>query len=362
MNEPNQSHKRDEQLDLYRGIVMLYIVCFIHVIYWLGIGQEPLRSLALIEMPAVFFISGAALSVTHNRRRLAATLWSRAKRVVFPFYIYAAVSLIVLSLLVGLRSVLSDLSSLSDSIASTPLGRMTWHDLFTLLSCKGIPHAPYASHLWFIIPYLVLTCTFGLQQKAREYLSRGGYFSLCLIAFCLSAWAGRFTTITAYNLFFVAGWLFYRQLSWRTIYVLTLLCALVTSGILLGGATFCPMQAHKFPPDFVFVAYGFFSLCLCSIVFGHCRLPSNSLLKRWNQAGYTIYLYQNLVYAVWSMCFYHWEMFYSHRWIGGFASALAVFVGSTLLSYFTIPIERWCMQQINSLHDHFTSIGVRQRD
>lgn len=178
----------------------------------------------------------------------------------------------------------------------------------------------------------------------------------------MSAWAGRFTTITAYNLFFVAGWLFYRQLSWRTIYVLTLLCALVTSGILLGGATFCPMQAHKFPPDFVFVAYGFFSLCLCSIVFGHCRLPSNSLLKRWNQAGYTIYLYQNLVYAVWSMCFYHWEMFYSHRWIGGFASALAVFVGSTLLSYFTIPIERWCMQQINSLHDHFTSIGVRQRD
>lgn len=350
MNKPIHPHKRDEQLDLYRGIVMLYIVCFIHVIYWLGIGQEPLISLALIEMPAVFFISGAALSVTHNRRNLMATIWNRAKRVVFPFYIYAAVSLIALSLLVGLRSFLSDSSNLSDSIALTPLGRMTWHDLFILLSCKGVPHTPYASHLWFIIPYLVLTCTFGLQQKARDYLSRGGYFSLCLIVFCLSAWAGRFTTITAYNLFFVAGWLFYKQLSWRTIYVLALLCTLVMSGSLLGSSTFCPMQAHKFPPDYVFVAYGFFSICLCSIVFGHCRIPSSPLLKRWNQAGYTIYLYQNLVYTAWSLCFYHWEILHGHRWIGGIASSLAIFVGSTLLSYFTIPIERWFMQRINSTH------------
>lgn len=34
--------ERDYQLDMYRGLAMIYVVCFIHVLYWLGLGGQPL--------------------------------------------------------------------------------------------------------------------------------------------------------------------------------------------------------------------------------------------------------------------------------------------------------------------------------
>ncbi len=78
--------ERDEQLDLYRGLSMIYVVCFIHVMCWLKIGSEPLLSLMLFEMPVIFFISGASLSFNKSSRSFRATIWSRMKRVVLPYY------------------------------------------------------------------------------------------------------------------------------------------------------------------------------------------------------------------------------------------------------------------------------------
>jgi len=39
--------KRDQQLYVYRGFAMIYVVSFIHVVYWLKIGAEPIKSLML---------------------------------------------------------------------------------------------------------------------------------------------------------------------------------------------------------------------------------------------------------------------------------------------------------------------------
>lgn len=61
--------ERDKQLDLYRGLSMIYVVCFTHVIYWLKIGMEPLLSIMLFEMPIIFFISGASLSFNKKPRK-----------------------------------------------------------------------------------------------------------------------------------------------------------------------------------------------------------------------------------------------------------------------------------------------------
>ena len=52
--------ERDANLDKYRAIVMAYIVCIIHLIYWAGFCSEPDRSFLLFEMPVIFFISGAS--------------------------------------------------------------------------------------------------------------------------------------------------------------------------------------------------------------------------------------------------------------------------------------------------------------
>lgn len=45
---------RDKQLDNYRALVMIHMVCVIHVIYWLGIFF-PMQSFTLFAMSSVFF-------------------------------------------------------------------------------------------------------------------------------------------------------------------------------------------------------------------------------------------------------------------------------------------------------------------
>ena len=54
---------RDTQLDIYRALAMIYIICVIHVVYWLGIGNELITSIILFEMPVIFFITGASFSL-----------------------------------------------------------------------------------------------------------------------------------------------------------------------------------------------------------------------------------------------------------------------------------------------------------
>ena len=78
---------RDIQLDIYRALTMVYIVCVIHVVYWFGVFDEPVRSILLFEMPVIFFISGASYGVKHRIREVRSIVKNRVKRVLLPFYI-----------------------------------------------------------------------------------------------------------------------------------------------------------------------------------------------------------------------------------------------------------------------------------
>lgn len=91
--------KREQQLYMYRGLSMIYVVSFIHVVYWLKIGSEPIKSLMLFEMPLIFFISGASLSFNKTSRRFKQVFFNRMVRVVIPYYVYAIVSVVVLAII-----------------------------------------------------------------------------------------------------------------------------------------------------------------------------------------------------------------------------------------------------------------------
>lgn len=94
--EKKETRERDRQLDIYRSISMIYILCVIHVVYWLWIGSEPLKSILLIEMPIIFFISGAAARLSYkDNRKFGDVLLSRFKRVLVPYYIYALVVFLI---------------------------------------------------------------------------------------------------------------------------------------------------------------------------------------------------------------------------------------------------------------------------
>lgn len=58
---------RDLQLDGYRGIVMIYIVCVIHVVNWLDYNIEPYNSFMLFEMPIIFLYLGLRLLLVETK-------------------------------------------------------------------------------------------------------------------------------------------------------------------------------------------------------------------------------------------------------------------------------------------------------
>ncbi len=325
---------------------MMFIPCVTHVMYWLMDGREPYLSVLLFEMPLVYFVSGAALSVSRSRRGLWGTITGRLRRVVLPYYIYALV-LIVAGAILWLVGRVADLPQLQ----LVDFSRYSWRDVASIVLCRDIPQFSFIWHLWFIPPYLILSCTFPLQVRLMKRFSGVAYFVVCLLAFLVAqAVTGidLIRQVLGYNVFMVAGYLFYRRVSRGGIALVgTAALAVLLGSVYWGGAGFFPMQGHKFPPDWIFVVYGLMVVCLLGLTLGAVKFQGNRLLRLWSERGYHIYLYQSVVFTV-------VELLRVNTFIGVPASPLArsvidaalVFGLSMGLSSLTYPLEQSIMRKI----------------
>ena len=334
---------RDIQLDNYRGLAMMYII-LCHTSYWMGDMQEPYQSFLLFAMAMVFFISGASLSLGSSRRGLLPVIVGRVKRVVIPFYIYALV-IIVLSVLAGW--LLGDTSRFG--VWPFHLLDYRWRDVVNILLCQDVPQIPNNAHLWFLTPYLLLSSTFPLQQRLIEKCPRPVYMVACIALFLL---AQAFTQselvreLLCYNIFMVGGYLYYR----RDKEIVTALVGLAAGAAIVGyvllGGHFSPIQGHKFPPDWIFAFYGVFAVCMLSLVFRRVTIPSNRFLRLWNTRGYTIYLYQSLVFIIVAIIRQYTYGRIANSWVWLVCDFIIAIVLSTLLSYVTYPLERKVLSKI----------------
>lgn len=336
---------RDRQLDIYRALLMMYIPCVVHTAYWLADGREPLLSVILVEMPLVFFIAGASLSVSRSHRSLLPTIIGRFKRVVVPYYVYACV-LLAVGLIASWVMTLSGQASLLD------LSQYGWRDIASILLARDIPQMPFIWHLWFIPCYLILSCTFPLQVKLMSRSNRWAYLAGCLTLFLMAQALTGSSLLRqglAYNIFMVAGYLLYRKVKVGTIALTgaVSLAAVLVYVFVLGG-NFCPMQARKFPPDWLFVVYNLFVLCLLSLVFSHISMKDNGIFRLWSQRGYNIYLYQSVVFAAVYFLRQHVTLHGSWLSIRPLLDAIIVLVLSTGLSLVTYPIERFVIHIFDS--------------
>ena len=141
MVKENKLSNRDIQLDMYRGLVMLYIVCWIHVVYWLNM-PVPHKGYFLIEMPIIFFIAGASSRYSRPKEWIE-TVRNRFNRVFVPYYLYA---FLCLTLLIG-ATVWYGKSLLPNNMK----------EIIKILLAIELPHVPYAWHLWFILPYFIVS-------------------------------------------------------------------------------------------------------------------------------------------------------------------------------------------------------------
>ncbi|MBQ9556267.1 MAG: acyltransferase family protein [Muribaculaceae bacterium] len=341
--------QRDVQLDNYRALMIMHVL-FIHVLYWLWDWEEPYMSLALFEMATVFFVSGASQAMSRSRRSLWLTVVGRLRRVVIPFYIYACV---VIALFALLTVMLGDTSRFG--FDPLHLGNYRWEDVLSVVLCRDVPQVPNNTHLWFIVPYLILSCTFPLQQWLIDRCpNRHLYMAACVALFLLVQAVTSnelLCEVLCYNVFMVAGYLYYKRCKVLTIVAVCMAAAavLLVYTLMMGG-DFCPLQSHKFPPDWVFLSYCVFALCLVSLVLRHVTIPSNRFLRLWSERGYTIYLYQSAVFVAVVILRLHTygKIPDSHVWLA--CDTIAAILLSTLLSMATFPLEKSIMGLMRTKH------------
>lgn len=239
---------RDKELDICRGAIMIYITCFIHLMYWegvsVGIFTSEWVSVVLIEMPVIFYIAGASYTLS-SKKNYPKYIWSRIKRVVIPYWKY---------LLICLPGIL---------IVDYIRGRVfSAGDAFSFLFFDPRPMSHLFSHTWFILPYLIISlCMPFLFKCISKY--RVPFWPFYMVAALLLLW--RHTCpelvkmVIVYTLFTAWGMYYGKEIGRQNIACITLSGLYLIYALLVEKLPF-NMQVNKFPPNLLFMAYCFLVL------------------------------------------------------------------------------------------------------
>lgn len=336
---------RDTQLDIYRALAMIYIICVIHVVYWLGIGNEPIKSIILFEMPVIFFITGASFSLQTKEKSFIETVVSRFNRVMMPYYIYALVVLVIVFVC----------QTVSCSWMGYNVPSIGIKSIFKLLLGGGIEGFPFNSHMWFVKPYMLLSISFFFQKKLISKCNRGGYFLLCIIVFLMVTEIpvlkniSQLSVFFGYNVFMIAGYLFYKRIDLFMRCVFILMLTVIVIALYYFRGDFFPMYENKSPMNVNFLIYGLLVLSILSVIFHYIHIRPNRLFNVWNKNGYTMYLYQNVVYTFTLYIIILPLELQRNSMIGFVACTFAIFIMSVFFSFVTVRIEEITLHYVYGL-------------
>lgn len=347
------TQQRDTNLDACRALVMIHIVCVIHVLLFFHIYNEWARSLLLFEMPAIFFISGAAQQLVKRERGFKETVINRLKRVIMPFYVFFVILYLWL--------IIMTLAGGGPGKFHIDVTSLTAAEILKTAVTGGCNHIPYYGYTWFISCYMIISCSLPLQVKLLKHVPAWLYLVFwALVTLMLTPLHFpaeiEIKNLPVYNFFYIAGYAYYR--SRPTVWFYALWAASVAFTVY--GFTYgnmMPMQWHKFPADIYFLIFGTAWICTFLFFLRKVRLPYGRFLKIWNVRGYNIYLYQAITfYCVYCMMLPLVPHFNSElaRFAVSFIIVLAV---NTAMSYVTFNIENYTLNKITTL---FKRNGQRQ--
>ena len=94
----------------------------------------------------------------------------------------------------------------------------------------------------------------------------------------------------------------------------------------------------------MFATYGIFALCVVSLVLGRIRIPENRFLAIWNTRGFSIYLYQSLVFVAVFAIRCRTYMSVSTPLVLVLTDSVLAILLATALSFMTYPLERAVMK------------------
>lgn len=331
--------KRDTLLDVSRGLIMMYIVCCIHVVYWLCPVRDSIASLMLFEMPVIFLISGASQSLAKSKG-LGEMIINRIWRVILPLYIFLVVMAVFYAIVQPFYPAIT--------------GRLTANNILKLLATGGSDKIPYYGYTWFISTYLVVTCLLPIEKYLSRWIPLLWQLIINILLFAAIQplhLPMEIDGMVCYNIFFLLGYLFYKKLSVKNLAAAAFLPTILSIYGFLSGAVI-PMQDHKFPADLWFLCFGFTAICWWSILYTLLErrerivklLGSIKLIQLWNKCGYTIYIYQSISAFLVFMITRSWIDMLPH-FLELIVYALITFAVATLMSCLSYPLERFILRK-----------------
>ncbi len=286
---------RNKNLDIIRGMLMLYIVAVIHGIFWLDLAPRPYSSILLFEMPLIFLISGYSFALFSNNTGFELSLSgyfkyliSRLTRLLVPYYAYSIVC--VIAVIANTHSV-NYMDVILDWINPFIYGKI---DPFGLLT----------SHLWFIPSFIIVTLALPFLSSVKLPVWSAA-IPLCILVFILGKYFdGNFVTPLFYLYW---TWVGYRiavgtKINPKLLVVVILagIAALILADYSLDATI--DMQSNKLPPNLLFFVFSsvWVSLFLLLSTFIKSNqlkfLEDSKLLKPFISRGYSIYLWQGFGY------------------------------------------------------------------
>ena len=333
--------QRDTNLDTCRALVMILIVCITHM-FAFKVGNDFVHSILLFEMPAIFFIAGAAQQITKKQRGFKETVINRTKRLILPFYAF----IIVLYLWLALMTLVADKTGRFD----IDITSLSFRDVLKTLVTGGCVHIPIYGYTWFISCYMIISCSLPLQVKLLKHVPSWIYLAfwvlvtLVLTPLHFSAEI-EIKNLPVYNFFFIAGYLYYKHKPTKWFYAIFAASTVFTVYGFIKGFMH-PMQGHKFPADIYFLIFGTAWMCFFCIVLRKIKLPYNRFLDIWNVRGYNIYLYQTITFYIIYRITLPWISSAGNQLTQFIILSLLALVINTMSSYITFNIEKYLCKGI----------------
>ena len=330
---------RDVQLDCYRSMTMMNIVCIMHPMLWFRLNVLGFDPTMLLDMPVMFFIAGASQQYT-QRRTLLETIKNRSLRVLLPYYISLCFILLFM--------IASTLLRLSFEGEPLDIRQIGMSGIIKLLLTGGNQHIPYLGYTWFISTYMVISCSLPLQQWAMEKID-GKCYLLLLLA-CFACWKSMgiespeniVENVMSYNVFYVLGYVTYKKANtkWLIAAAAVVVCLyLIISGIAL------PFGNHKFPSDMVFIAYSIVNLYILAFIVSRINIKYGALVRLWNERGFTIYLYQCVSHFIVYKIIETWLISFHNDLLTSILASILVFAVATALSCITVLPEKYLVKK-----------------
>ncbi len=320
--------ERDYDLDLYRGWVMLYIVGCVHVVSSIFINwhRDTWATLFLIEMPVIFYISGASYTLS-KRKPYMQYLLNRLKRIAIPLLIYLLIYLIdrYISGNIGLKEMPGEFIRYCEAILTNRPTEL--------------------SHLWFIRPYFIIALLLPLMHHMSQRVNRYTIYPLLLVAMVALYFHPDY--VLCYIIPTFAGLYYRRQAPYNS--YLILIVMLCTIALCHRQGFGWNMQFNKFPSNAMFLAYATSVLIMlhrplkwCCRQAARVRLV-RYIVMEYAHHSYTIYLYHIHVIA---LILYIYTLMDTHQPFDPFHTLTACIFTSVGTVVIMIPAAH-CIDYVN---------------